>query len=209
MLELDQSVAAAFSPEDMLMAGAPKIEDTKSAAAHPASVEPDAVPETEKPAPRQKPKPPVDVTEEDRDAFMRHVLGSGRFTKTYTTAKGSIRIKIQTRTTAENDIVHEYVVAEARAGRVSSSPIATDYVAAIYRAYLCYSLHSIQIGDSTFKLSPQACTIQERNEWIRSNFSEIQLRFMLRALEDFETLMAVLYTEAVSSDFTVGRAGVF
>lgn len=204
MLALDQSAADAFSPEDMLAAGPMEVEKPKEPEV------PAAAPAVEdaKPAPKPKPKPPVDVTEEDRDAFMRHVLGGGRLIKSYSAAKGGMQIKMKTRTVAEDDILHAYVVANARAGLISSSPIATDYVVAIYREYLCYSLHTVQIGTATLSMPADALTLQERGEWIRTTFSEIQLRFLLRALEDFETLMAVLYAESVSSDFTAGRAGV-
>ena len=197
-----------FGPEDLLIVPGEATAETPPAPEAPAAPDapaPDPAPATPPPPP---PPPPPDprITEMDRTAFMRHMLGSARFVKDYTLKGGALRVKLQSRTVAENDAIYDLMVADAVAGKVGGNATSLDYVMRLYRYYLSASLVSFVVDGTIHK--PVGATIQERHAWISSMFSETQFRVLLRCQEEFEYLQGALFKEALSEDFTGDRVGV-
>lgn len=173
----------------------------------------DALPEAPRPQETTKQEPEADprITEDDRNAFMRHILGGNRFIKEYSYHGGAAVIRLQSRTVAENDMVYDLMAADIRAGVISSTATSVDYLLRIYRYYLASSLIAMEVksdvGKTVFR--PEGDSIEARHKWINESFNETQLRLLLRCQEEFEYLVSTLFKESISEDFTGGRVGVF
>ena len=197
--------AAPFSPEDLLVTpGDAAVESPPPEAATPAA--PPPVPVVPPPAPPPDPR----ITEMDRNAFMRHLLGSARFTKEYICKGGAAKIKLQSRTVAENDDIFDVMAQDIAAGRVAATMTSLDYVMRLYRYYLAASLVSFttETAEGRVVHKPSGNTTAERHKWIASTFNEAQFRLLLRCQEEFEYLQGALFKESISEDFTGDRAGV-
>lgn len=200
------SDGAIFEPEDLLPT--PGDATTEAQDAPPPSA-PEAPPAPEAEAPAAPPPPPPPdprITEMDRNAFMRHMLGSARFVKDYVLRGGAIRVKLQSRTVAENDEIYSLMLTDAASGKVASVATSLDYVLRLYRYYLGASLVSITLDSVTYK--PEGSNTMERHAWMSAKFSETQFRVLLRCQEEFEYLQGALFKEAISEDFIGDRAGV-
>lgn len=153
-------------------------------------------------------RPRVNVTDEDRDAFMRHILGSGRFSKTYKLRDGALTVKLKTRTVAENDELYGILADELKSGKITGNVASIEYLLKMYRLFLSASLVSYEIkGEQPVK--PDGNTVAERHKWLSSRMHETQFRLLLRCQEEFEYLVAALYRESITQDFTADRAAVF
>ena len=202
MNETDNAAQEAFGPEDIIQAG--------SATATPAQEQAPAAEPAAPPAPEsEKPKPKFDIriTDEDRTAYMRHVLGGLRFVKEYIMAKGALRIRLRSRTLAENDELYDALAAEVREGKLTTNVAGMEYIIRMFRFFLATSLIDISIDGVTLK--PEGKTMLERHAWLSKQFNETQFRILLRAQEEFDYLMGVLYGEALDADFTSDRASAF
>ena len=196
--------AAPFGPEDLLVVPGDAAAETPEAPS-PADAVQAAPPAPEAPPPKVDPPDPR-ITEMDRNAFMRHMLGSARFVKDYVLRGGAIRVKLQSRTVAENDEIYSLMLADAASGKVASVATSLDYVLRLYRYYLGASLVSVTIDSVTYK--PEGSNTMERHAWMSAKFSETQFRVLLRCQEEFEYLQGALFKEGISEDFTGDRASV-
>ena len=197
-----KSDGAAFGPEDLL------VVPGDAAAEQSAPPAPEAEQPAPPPAPAAPPPPPPDprITEMDRTAFMRHMLGSARFVKDYILRGGALRVKLQSRTVAENDDIYNLMLADVSAGKIANVETSLDYVMRLYRYYLAASLVSFTVDSVVYK--PEGKTTLERHAWLSATFSETQFRLLLRCQEEFEYLQGALFKEAISADFTGDRVGV-
>lgn len=209
--------AAPFGPEDLLVVPGDAAAETPEAPS-PADAVQAAPPAPEAPPPKVDPPDPR-ITEMDRNAFMRHMLGSARFTKEYVLKNGAARVKLQSRTVAENDDIYDVMAQDIASGRVAASMTSLDYVMRLYRYFLSASLVSftvdvtanaatvgVTVDKAVYK--PEGKTVQERHAWLAANLNEAQFRLLLRCQEEFEYLQGALFKEAISEDFTGGRASV-
>jgi hypothetical protein len=201
-----------FGPEDIIEAGPASASEPQpqavDAAAAPGqasngSAEPKETAVAEDKPPQKKPDPRI--TEEDRDAYQRHVLGA-RFLKRYTVSAGSLSVVLQSRTVAENDEIYRALDEDVRKGELTSNASALIYLLKMYRYYMATSVVEYSVGGRT--IVPVGKTMRERHDWFRDNLNEAQLRLILRCQEEFEYLVGALYEEAVSPDFTRLRVGV-
>jgi hypothetical protein len=220
-----KSMADVFSPEDLLpepgeatvapQHAEPTEAERPVAAEHedPKPQEGPAEAQDQAPEPSEPPPPPPDprITEGDRDAFMRHILGSRRFVKEYVLKQGAICVTLQSRTTAENDEIYEMLAADIATGKVSSAASSVDHVLRLYRYFISASLVSVAFdaGSHGVNKKPKGDSLRERHDWLTREFSETQLRLLLRCQEEFEYLQTALFRESLAEDFTGGRAGVF
>ena len=90
-------------------------------------------------------------TDEDKDAWLRHVLGETRFVRTYTLFGGKVEITFRTRTSAENDIIFNQLSDEVRAGEINEfgGIMSPAYYARLNRLMLMYSLKGVEFRDKT------------------------------------------------------------
>lgn len=213
------SDGAIFEPEDLLPTPGDATTEAQDAPS-PSAPEAPPAPEAEAPAAPPPPPPPDPrITEMDRNAFMRHMLGSARFVKEYSLKGGAAKVKLQSRTVAENDDIYDVMAQDIASGRVAASMTSLDYVMRLYRYFLSASLVSftvdvtanaatvgVTVDKAVYKLEGK--TVQERHAWLAANLNEAQFRLLLRCQEEFEYLQGALFKEAISEDFTGGRASV-
>lgn len=200
--------AAPFGPEDLLVVPGDAAAEPPEAPS-PADAEQVAPPAPEAPPPKVDPPDPR-ITEMDRNAFMRHMLGSARFTKEYVLKNGAARVKLQSRTVAENDAIFDIMAQDIAAGKVATTMTSLDYVMRLYRYYLAASLVSFTTdvdGNRTMH-KPAGVAVEDRYKWIAATFNEAQFRLLLRCQEEFEYLQGALFKEGISEDFTGDRASV-
>jgi len=145
-------------------------------------------------------KPLIDITEEDRIAFTRHVLGGVRFIKRYSIDKLDFNVTLQSRTVSENDELFDLIRQEVSAGRLAPSTTSASYYLFMYRLFLSASCVEYTFEGRSYPT--QGATVPEKHEWLSKQLNEAQLKIFLRCQEDFEALMAALYREVASSDFT-------
>lgn len=201
-IKIDSSGVAPFAPSDLLTgeAAVPQAGPSAEPGASPA-----AAPATDSP-PVDPPMPDIpksSATEADRDEFMRHILGSGHFSKVYTAAGGGLRCTLRTRSVLENDEVYDMLSRMIAAGRLSSNAAGAEYLIHMFRLFLAASLSDLVISGRAIAIPTGS--VEKRHDALRAALNETQFRVLLRFQEAFETLVSELYKEGVQSDFMFGR----
>lgn len=209
MSDNETSNEAAFTPDDFFKSMVSDSAEVIEEAVKPEEPITSDTPEESPSASVDNPsRPRVSVTDEDRDAFMRHILGSARFSKVYKLRDGALTITLKTRTVAENDELYGILADDLKTGKITGSVASIEYLLKMYRLFLSASLVSYEIrGEQPVK--PVGVTVAERHKWLSSRMHETQFRLLLRCQEEFEYLVAALYRESIDQDFIADRAAVF
>ena len=85
------------------------------------------------------------VTDEEKNRWLRHVLGEDRFRQTLTLFNGLVEVRFRSRTTAENDDIFNQLGAEIKLGDIPEVPAYSSpaYVARMYRYMLTLSMEKL------------------------------------------------------------------
>jgi hypothetical protein len=100
-------------------------------------------------------KDPIEVIDEDRKMFVRHLLSGDRFIKRYSLANGSIVVTLRSRLQLENDLIASQTKADLDFSRINQSM----YFGQFMRYMLACSLKSIQFNQED--MAPEVRTFPE------------------------------------------------
>jgi hypothetical protein len=87
----------------------------------------------------------IDITEEDKNRWLRHILGEERFRQTYSVFNGRLQITFRSRTTQENDMLFKQMTHEINNNKLPEAPYFSSpaYVARMNRLMTILSLENI------------------------------------------------------------------
>lgn len=161
-------------------------------------------------------------TEEEKDMWLRHILGEPRFIRTFTLFSGKVAVSFRSRTSTENDVIYNQLTNEVKDGLITEfgGIMSPAYYARMNRLMMMYSLKSVELRDKsepritdypeiTDKAYPKTDDKDERPLVVRaeaklfgnSMFSEGLLSAISTAHRRFESLIAVLIRHSDDPDF--------
>lgn len=91
------------------------------------------------------------TTDDDKNRWLRHILGEAEFTQSYKLFDGKIEIEFRSRTTGENDEIFAQLSDDMHSGVIPNNPsfASPAYVTQMYRYMFTYSVTKIIRTDST------------------------------------------------------------
>jgi hypothetical protein len=155
-----------------------------------------------------------EVDDEDKNRWLRHILGEGRFSKTYDLYGGQIIITLQTRTVSELEAVFEQLKREPVVTDGTLLGVEPEFLSKLNGYMLVYALESVSgvevppykavteenypaEGDDDKISLPVARAYRER----LASLSPALLASMGDCLVDFDHLTTTLRQHGADSDF--------
>jgi hypothetical protein len=144
---------------------------------------------------------------------MRHILGEPLFVETYEAYNGAMRVRLRTRTTEENQQIHDQMKTEVAAGLIKAGSI--EYFVRTYQLTLAMSLHEIETSQEDaqdIKSFPQVTAdtygaeqesdhrqpVARAYDVLLGGESEAKTQVLMKYIREFETLTN--YLVYMSSD---------
>lgn len=150
------------------------------------------------------------VTEEEKQRWLRYVLGEGRFTKQFKLFNGQVKVVLRSRTLAESDAVFAQLKAEVDDSERPVDP--GQYVFRMQSLFLACCLQRIEGrsggqpgGESYPELDSyddkdQSKVVQMYDKVIKP-MDEPFVGVLIKCLSDFDNLMTVMMNHSDDADF--------
>lgn len=162
----------------------------------------------------------VEVTEEDRQQWLRSILGGERFVKTYSVYNGNLKIEFRCRTSREADLITEQIGLDMKHGRHNT---AVEQMHWLRRYMFVTSLSRISVGaqssvlpeimpcngESSYKLptTPDRNMVGVVTQDFLQRWQDALLEALLSIYSKFELLVGKLQQEAWKTDFFGSGSG--
>ena len=164
----------------------------------------------------------LDVSEEDKTRWLRHVLGENRFTQAYDVFGGRIKVTFRSRTTAENDMLFKQLTHEINEHQLPEAPYFSSpaYVARLNRLMLVTSLKQVRKVSANIEEAPDAITdypevteqsypigedmvtpVGRAHETILQSMDESMVAVLMTLLRRFDALTSTLVNRSSDPDF--------
>lgn len=144
-------------------------------------------------------------TENDKQEWIRHIMGKNRFCKEYSLYGGKLKIAFKTRTVKENSEVYKYIRNQVNENKISDAPASVNPALMYYttRANIVYSLDSLVVeGKAVDLIDSDNFSLMENDlEEYLGAFSQAQIELIVNYLVKFEELCKTLIRRAINPDF--------
>lgn len=168
---------------------------------------------------------PIEIpTDEDKQDWLRYVLGAKRFYKTYEAMGGKLKVTLRTRLGGEVDDVFKQLRADIDSGKIQQAMIpATDaaYMTRLSRLLLTVSLAKLEaegqpvrvLPELTEEAYPKSGEKDERTLVIRAHdalfkdMGEALLSIIVHQLRRFEAMTATMVRRSADVNFWLPAGG--